>query len=144
MSNNKLDGAPRKQLSEQPDRLDTIIDALDVALAEAMRDAVAGAVREAVVAVTRELITNPDVLAAIAAAAAQAAPVARPTAPEPNQPAQGAAPSVRGRVRRAWEAALAFAAAWGCSALPAVKDRVIGVCEWLWRRRVAAGASLAV
>ena len=99
MSNNKLNGAPRKQLSEQLDRLDTIIDALDAAPAQAVRDAVAGAVREAVVAVNAELSTNPDVLAPSRPAAAQAAPVARPAAPQPDQSAQVAATSARGGVR---------------------------------------------
>ena len=37
----KLNGAPGKQLRDQLDRLDTLIDALDMALAEAVRDAVA-------------------------------------------------------------------------------------------------------
>src|SRR5258705_12974123 len=57
-------GTPRKQLSEQLDRLDGVIDALDEglkgAVADAVREAVGAAVNQAVQAVLMELMTNPD------------------------------------------------------------------------------------
>src|SRR5262249_14212650 len=137
----------RKTLASQLDRLDGILDALDVALAEAVRDAVAGAVREAVVAVSRELMTNPEILAAVAAAAAPAAPLARPAGSPPEQPPPGRAPSVRGRVRRAWNAAVAvltFVAAWALSAAPSAINWARQACQFVWKHRAVAGASLAV
>src|SRR4051794_7750098 len=58
-------GAPRKQLSEQIDRLDGVIDALDEglkgAVADAVREAVRDAVSEAVQAVLTEILPTPDV-----------------------------------------------------------------------------------
>jgi hypothetical protein len=57
-------GAPRKQLSDQLDRLDGVIDALDEglkgAVADAVREAVGAAVSQAVQAVLMELMTNPE------------------------------------------------------------------------------------
>ena len=58
-------GTPRKQLSDQLDRLDTILDVLDEglkgAVADAVREAVGAAVSEAVQAVLLELMTNPEI-----------------------------------------------------------------------------------
>ena len=57
-------GAPRKQLGDQLDRLDGVIDALDVglkgAVADAVRDAVEDAVRQAVESVLTRVLTDPE------------------------------------------------------------------------------------
>jgi hypothetical protein len=81
-TNTTKNGQPRKSLSEQIDRLDSVIDALAVGLNEAVatvvQEAVAGAVERAVKAALVEVLTNPSVLEHLrpAAAAAQVAPVA--------------------------------------------------------------------
>jgi hypothetical protein len=78
MNNNRT----RKQLSEQIDRLDAILDGLSDALnesvAQAVREASAVAVREAVQGVLTELMTNPQVLAAL-----HPTPPAGPPVPPP-------------------------------------------------------------
>jgi hypothetical protein len=151
-NNTKVNGsAPRKQLSEQLDRLDNIIDALDEglkgAVADAVREAVAVAVQEAVQAVVRELLSNPEVLRAVAGAAQ---PQQSTTSQLPTQqalPGQGLLSGVRNSVRRAWStavAALTFVAAWALSAGPSVIDWVSRANQFVWRHRVVAGASLAV
>ncbi len=53
------DGQPRKTLASQIDRLDSILDGLDTALAGAVQEAVGLAVKEAVQAVLTEVLTNP-------------------------------------------------------------------------------------
>ena len=53
-----LDGQSRKTLASQIDRLDGILDGLDVALAGAVQEAVEQAVKQAVQAVLTEVLTN--------------------------------------------------------------------------------------
>jgi hypothetical protein len=72
---------PRKNLSDQLDRLDRILDGLDGALAgaitEAVKDAVSTSVAEAVRVTLIEIVTNPDVIALLrggSLAAFQASP----------------------------------------------------------------------
>jgi hypothetical protein len=79
-------GKPRKQLSEQLDRMDTIIDALAEALPEAVTDAVREGARQAVREVLAEVLTNPDLRTLVAGpAAARVDPPAdtAPAAPGP-------------------------------------------------------------
>jgi hypothetical protein len=63
MSKTMTNGSGCKQLSDQLDRLVSILDALDVALPGAVKDAVeavvAVAVKEAVQGVLLEVLTNP-------------------------------------------------------------------------------------
>ena len=81
---------PRKQLSDQIDRLDSIIDALAEALPEAVADATREGARQAVRDVVIELLGNPD-LRAMIAGVAPAAPHATadviPTTPPSAEPA---------------------------------------------------------
>src|SRR5439155_3411781 len=61
-----INGRPeRKQLSEQLDRLDSILDGLSGALNEAVADAAKEGVREAVTSAVIELLTNNDLKAAL-------------------------------------------------------------------------------
>ena len=53
-----IDGQQRKTLASQLDRLDSILDGLDRALAGAVQEAVSMAVKEAVQAVLAEVLTN--------------------------------------------------------------------------------------
>src|SRR5262249_46873603 len=79
-------GQPRRQLSEQIDRLDGVIDALDEglkgAVADAVREAVGEAVNQAVQAVLMELMTNPQLHKTIQTAHA---PPAHEKGEEPRQ-----------------------------------------------------------
>jgi hypothetical protein len=54
------DGQPRKTLASQIDRLDGILDRLDVALAGAVQEAVEQAAKQAVLSVLTEVLTNRD------------------------------------------------------------------------------------
>ena len=53
-------GKPRKQLSDQLDRLDAIIDALGEALPEAVTDAARAGSRQAVLDAITEVLTSPE------------------------------------------------------------------------------------
>ena len=85
----------RKQLADQLDRLDGIIDCLADRLPEAVADATREGARQAVRDVVLELLTNPELRTLIAGLAPAAQPVA---APEPSatstaQPSAGPAPA---------------------------------------------------
>jgi hypothetical protein len=81
-------GKPRKQLSDQLDRLDGIIDALaeglNGAVADAAREGTRLAVKDAIV----EILSNPELRALLAPQPAPAAPAPTPVpaAPEPKTP----------------------------------------------------------
>jgi hypothetical protein len=72
-----LNAKPRKQLSDQLDRLDTIIDALGEALPEAVADAAREGTRAAVREAILEILANPDLRTAVLAAA-PVDPMAKP------------------------------------------------------------------
>jgi hypothetical protein len=69
---------PRKQLSEQIDRLEQAVGGLGLGLREAVREATTQAVREAVGELVAEVLTNPDISAFFRNAQAQPAQAARP------------------------------------------------------------------
>ena len=75
-TNNEADKKVRKSLSEQIDRLDSLLDGLadnlNAAVADAVRDAVGGAVREAVQATLLELLAHPEIKSLLQAATASA------------------------------------------------------------------------
>jgi hypothetical protein len=84
----------RKTLASQLDRLDSILDALDIGLKEAVATAVQGAVEQAVAQAVQqaieglvtEALSNPDILAVVRATLApppSAVPVPVPQAPAP-------------------------------------------------------------
>jgi hypothetical protein len=84
----------RKQLGDQLDRLDSIIDALAEGLPGAVADACRDGARQAVKDVILELLTNPELRTLIAglappaqASAAEPATAARVTEPAPTKPA---------------------------------------------------------
>src|SRR5262245_36491337 len=90
-TNNEADKKARKSLSEQIDRLDSVLDGLadnlNSAVADAVRDAVGGGVREAVQATLLELLAHPDIKSLLRAATAScSAPPVPPTADEEKRP----------------------------------------------------------
>ena len=82
MSTSVLNGTPRrKQLSDQLDRFDGIIDALAGGLPEAVAAATRDGAKEAIAQVLRELFTDPTVLAALRGCAP---PVVSPSEVKPS------------------------------------------------------------
>src|SRR5688500_14001723 len=79
-------GKPRKQLSDQLDRLDSIIDVLAEGLPGAVTDACREGARAAVKDAIIEIVSNPELRALLAPV--RSAPVAPPPepAPEPRKP----------------------------------------------------------
>lgn len=95
MSTATLNGKPqRKQLSDQLDRLDTIIDTLADALPEAVADATREGTRQAMREVLTELLTDPDVLARLRATLVPPTP-----APVPPPPAEEPKPNFFARLK---------------------------------------------
>jgi hypothetical protein len=97
---------PRKQLSDQIDRLDGVIDALDEglkgAVSDAVRDAVGAAVNEAVQAVLLELLTNAELQKAVRHASAPAEPAPNKNEEQQDKISAGSLLSrLLGRVRSA-------------------------------------------
>jgi hypothetical protein len=146
----------RKTLASQLDRLDSILDALDIGLKEAVATAVQGAVEQAVrEAVTQavqqaveglvsEVLSNPDILAVVRATLApppSAVPVPAPPAPTPEP----------GR-RAGWGARLWKRVSQACSAVhqgatrvaSAVKEGLRLVKPYRKPLLVAAGVGTAV
>src|SRR5438105_3404829 len=76
----------RKQLSDQLDRLDTIIDALAEALPEAVADAARDGTRQAVRDAIVEILTNPELRGLVATVTPPAAMTFEPAPPEPAGP----------------------------------------------------------
>ncbi|QDU21729.1 hypothetical protein [Urbifossiella limnaea] len=100
-------GRPRKQLSEQLDRMDSIVDALAEALPEAVTDAVREGARQAVREVLAEVLTNPDLRALISGVTAARVAPPPPTAPDEYAPA---APGIWTRTKAKLAAVRAAAA----------------------------------
>ena len=89
-----VNGKPRKQLSDQLDRLDRIIDALGDALPEAVTDACRDGAKQAVKEAIIEIMTNPE-LRGLLASTNQSTPI---PLPPPQEPAP-ARPSFWSRVK---------------------------------------------
>ena len=86
----------RKQLADQLDRLDSLIDTLGAGLNQAVADACREGARAAVREVLVELISNPDLMAAVRSTV--------PTAPTPNDepPSPPAKPPVTPAAKSFW------------------------------------------
>lgn len=105
----------RKQLGDQLDRLDSIIDALAEGLPGAVADACRDGARQAVKDVILELLTNPELRTLIAGLAPPAQPSAAPADPATAGPAK---PSLWTRLK-AKAAAARAAAVQKCAAASA-------------------------
>jgi hypothetical protein len=114
MSTATMNGKPRKQLSQQLDRMDGIIDCLADALPEAVADACRDGAKAAVQQAVTDLFARPEFLARFAELAARSAqtvapvPLAVPAAATPTPPAN-ARPSSWERMKaklREWKSAV--------------------------------------
>src|SRR5262245_20414933 len=79
MTQMTTNGRPRKQLSEQIDRLELTVSSLGEGLRDAVREATSQAVREAVTELVSEVLTNPDVAALFRNVQAPATQAPRPS-----------------------------------------------------------------
>ncbi len=136
---------PRKQLADQLDRLDSIIDCLADALPGAVRDAVAESLTSAVKQLVADALADPAALALIRQTFAPAptlAPVPEPVAAEV---APTAKPSFLERLRARVRPVLARARAACASARDGVRAKLSAVGLSVKRRlsslKVAAGVA---
>src|SRR5262245_57773147 len=147
MTATNTDGKVRKTLSEQIDKLSSILDGLsenlDEAVADAVREATGAAVEQAVHKALLEVLTSPDLLNLISG-------IARPSQPLPPP----AAPSVAEDDRPGLRARLAAAGAWAgrqtraagapCrQTLGAVKAGLLGLWDLRARLLTAVGLGAA-
>ena len=103
MTQMMTNGRPRKQLSEQIDRLELTVSNLGLGLREAVREATTQAVREAVGELVAEVVTNPDIAAFFRNAQAPAAQAPRPS-PLPGGGLMRWLQKPLQLARRAWQA----------------------------------------
>ena len=95
-----VNGKPRKQLSDQLDRLDRIIDALGDALPEAVTDACRDGAKQAVKDAIIEIMTNPE-LRGLLASTSQPPPIPLPPPQDPAPPKPSFWSRVKSRVAAA-------------------------------------------
>lgn len=120
--NATLNGRPqRKQLSDQLDRLDVLIDCLADQLPKAVADATREGTRQAVREVLAELFGDPETLARLRQALDARAPKPAPDMPAAN-PVPAATPGVFARLKAAARTAAAVAAAKVKRCVSAVRD----------------------
>src|SRR5262249_40881380 len=110
-------GKTRKTLSEQIDKLSSILDGLsdnlNAAVADAVREATGAAVQDAVQKALVEVLTTPDVLTLLGGLAAPRPPAPEPSAPPPEEDSR---PGLRDRLgaAAAWAGRQARAAGQAC------------------------------
>src|SRR5262245_56006561 len=147
-TNNEADKKARKSLSEQIDRLDSLLDGLadnlNAAVADAVRDAVGGAVREAVQATLLELLAHPEIKSLLqAATASSSAPPPPGTPPDDTE----GRPTLRERLATAstWAGEKVRAAGAACrKGLGAVKAGLLGLWSLRTRLLTTVGLGAAV
>src|SRR5262245_40734310 len=147
-TNNEADKKARKSLSEQIDRLDSLLDGLadnlNAAVADAVRDAVGGAVREAVQATLLELLAHPEIKSLLRSATASF------SAPPPPKPPLGdteGRPTLRERLAAAstWAGDKLRSAGAACrQGLGAVKAGLLGLWSLRTRLLTAVGLGAAI
>lgn len=129
----------RKQLADQLDRLDAIIDALaeglNGAVADACREGTRLAVKDAIV----EILTNPELRAMLVP---QALPVPAPKTPD--TPLDPKKPGLWSRLKAKVAAARTAVVAFAVKAKAAVTAKVAGVTAAVAAAGTAAGESLPV
>jgi len=145
---NGTDKKVRKSLSEQIDRLDSLLDGLadnlNAAVADAVRDAVGGAVREAVQATLLELLAHPEIKSLLQAATASFTP---PPPPRTPPDATEGRPTLGERLATAstWAGEKVRAAGAACrKGLGAVKAGLLGLWNLRTRLLTTVGLGAAV
>jgi hypothetical protein len=160
--------APKKNLADQLDRLDRVIDDLSVGLNETVahivQQAVTVAVKQAIEGVVQALLNNPELLRTLAAQVVP--PAATPTTPAPTPAPEAKGPSLLKRVatwtgnkvRSVWKGIKEVAQRKGrkvkaglCSIGLAVKQRSIRawqftrrLAQWTWEGKRTVGLALCV
>ena len=124
-----MNGRPqRKQLSDQLDRLDTMIDLLADGLPKAVADATREGTRSAVRDILGELLRDPEILARLREALGGAAPAkpSQPSAPPPTPTVTTAphGPGLLARVGSGLQRAAGDAVAKGGQALGVIRMRL--------------------
>ena len=118
-----LNGRPqRKQLSDQLDRLDVMIDCLSEALPQAVADATREGSRQAVREVLTELFGNPETLAKLRQTLS--VPAAEPQSEVPPATTSVAKPGIIARLNTCVRSAVAAVVAKVKQAVAAIKVRV--------------------
>jgi hypothetical protein len=126
-----LNGRPqRKQLSDQLDRLDTMIDCLSEALPQAVADATREGSRQAVRDIFGELLRDPEILSRLREALGGPAPVCatEPAVPPAASPAEPRGIGLLTRLGRGVQRGAGAAVAKGRQAFAAIKAR-LGVAK---------------
>jgi hypothetical protein len=124
-----MNGRPqRKQLSDQLDRLDTMIDCLSEALPQAVADATREGTRSAVRDILSELLRDPEILARLRDALGSAAPT-KPSepvapAPTPTSTSHSPGPSLLTRVGGGLQRGASVAVAKGRQAFATIRARI--------------------
>jgi len=145
--NTTLKPTQRRQLSDQLDRLDTIIDALADGLPGAVTDAVRDGARLAVKDAIIEILSNPELRALLVPVAPAATlPMPIPAAPvaTPPRPAEPKRPSLWSRLKSKARAAAAAIVGTVVRVKDAVVDRCHAVRDSIAAIGVASGEAVPV
>jgi hypothetical protein len=123
-----LNGRPqRKQLSDQLDRLDTMIDCLSEALPQAVADATREGTRSAVRDILSELLRDPEILARLRDALGGGTTPAKPSepvAPPPTPTSTSHGPGLLSRVGNSLQRGASVAIEKGRQAFAKIRARV--------------------
>lgn len=128
---------PRKQLSDQLDRMDAILDLLAENLPQAVADACAEGAKQAMKEAVVELLSHPDVRALLTPGVSAPSPVPSP-APRPNWWVK-----LKGEVRAVKDALVERARA-AFTTVTATARLLTAVLPWKRIALAAGGAGLAV
>ena len=133
---------PRRQLGDQLDRLDGIIDVLADAIPGAVADATREGARQAVREVVAELLASPELRALIAEVTRRETLVPAPAPASANSPAK---PSLWDRIKEKFAAARESAAD-RCRSAKATASAAVGVASALMplRKVLLLGAGVGV
>jgi hypothetical protein len=134
-----MNGKPRKQLADQLDRLDGIIDALAEGLNGAVADACREGTRQAVRDVLIEIASNPELRALLAP---QAVPAAAP--PIPASPPEPKKPGLWSRIKTKVAAARTAVARFAAQIKTTIAAKVAALTTAVAAASTVAGEALPV
>jgi hypothetical protein len=137
-----MNGKPRKQLADQLDRLDGIIDALADGLNQAVIDAAREGTRLAVKDAIVEIMTNPELRALLAPARPEPVPVPVPVPTPPEVGPEPKAPGLWTRIKAKVAAARDALTVAATKAKEAVATRYQAASDTVAAVGTAAGEAL--